>query len=418
MENKIFDVFPKLIQDYTMEVKEGLNLNMEYILGSVLTAASIGIGNSFQVKVKNGWYVGANLFVVIVGSTGVAKTPAISMAMSPIIKRNQEYMNEYKIQKTAYKDFLDLPIEERKRINDNVAEPVLKKTIAEEATIEAIFRAHANNPKGFGIYYDEVLGFFYNMSKYNNGSDQEHWLKMWSGKSITVDRASSEPIFIPKPHISVIGGTQTDMVHELFKNNRNKNGFVERILFIMPDNLIKADFPENPVANYVLDNYERAILRLVDQPVCMDEKSKILPNTLEFESEAYQLFINYYNQNAQKHRSGNLPKGIEGFYPKMDTYFVRFALILQLLYWTCEENDNDAIGVRAVKGAMALSDYFLDNALKVLNHIQKPVSLNNEHRRLFAIDFHERNPAYSYRDIGSLIGVSHETVRKWIKPKS
>jgi len=52
MTNKIFDAFPKPIQDFTMEAKVGLNFPIEYVLCSVLYTTSVAIGNTHEVRVK------------------------------------------------------------------------------------------------------------------------------------------------------------------------------------------------------------------------------------------------------------------------------------------------------------------------------------------------------------------------------
>lgn len=409
---EIFKIFPKPIQDYAMEVNQGLNFNLEYIFGSILFASSVSIGNSYQLKIKNGWNEGCNLFMIIVGPTGVAKTPTIAAAANPLIRKNQEYFNQWKKEQEEYEKNKMLSADERKNQLDDLKEPKKKQIIAEDATLEAIYRSHDNNPKGFGIYYDEVIGFFNNMGKYNKGSDQEQWLKIWSRKSITVDRVSSKPISIPLPHISLIGGIQTKLISELFKDNREKNGFVERLLFIMPDYLEKKDFPEHKIPTYVFEEYERILNRLADLPISSDEFNRVNPSTLEFTQEALTRYKSYYNKNSKLHREGNLPDEMLGFYPKMDTYCARFALILQLLYWACEEEPNDKVGLRAVEGAIILSDYFLSNAKKVLKKIKEPTVLKKEHKKLFAFDLIDHKD-FSYRDAAHLLDVSHETVRQW-----
>ena len=67
----------------------------------------------------------------------------------------------------------------------------------------------------------------------------EFWLSVWSGKPINIDRKTGEPVFIPLPFISVCGTIQNGILNELAKDSRTQNGFIDRILFVMPDNLEK-----------------------------------------------------------------------------------------------------------------------------------------------------------------------------------
>ena len=43
----------------------------------------------------------------------------------------------------------------------------------------------------------------------------------------------------------------------------------------------------------------------------------------------------------------------------------RFALILEMLHWACGESQKQMVGIKAVKGALALVQYFERHALKV-----------------------------------------------------
>ena len=412
MNQDIFSVFPRNIQKYLSEVESNLNLNKEFMIGSILYTISVAIGNSYHIKLKNGWNYSSNIFMAIIGETGISKTPAISQAIAPLIKRNNELFKEWKANNQMYKDHQSNTKKDKIEKGVKASPPILNKIIAEDATIEAIFRSLSNNPKGFGIYYDEIIGFFNNMGKYNNGSDQELWLKIWSGKPITVDRATSDPILIPLPHISIIGGIQTALVKELFKGNRDKNGFVERLLFIMPKGLKKNNFPKGQMPLMTLDNYDEIIYKLLNLPLVINESNELSPNLLMLSDKALEKYEEYFNFLAEQVNQKRVPQSVKGFYPKMDAYCAKFALILQLVYWACDEGGKEEISERAVDGAIVLSNYFLNNALEVVTFNQK-LELSIEHRKLFAIEL-DAKKIYSLREIASYIGVSHETVRKWI----
>ncbi|MFA6400471.1 MAG: DUF3987 domain-containing protein [Salinivirgaceae bacterium] len=392
-----------------------MNLNIEFVLSSILYATSVTIGNSYQVKVRNGWNERASLFMVIVGETGVSKTPAISIALAPLIKKNLQYYKEWCLKDEQYQLEQALGAKELKEKGIESVIPKRKQIVIEDSTIDAIYRVHANNPKGLGVYFDEIIGFFNNMNRYNNGSEQEQWLMTWSGKSISVDRVSSKPILIPNPNISFIGGIQPQMLPDLFKDNREKNGFVERILFTNPKGLTKSPFPESNVPMSVFVNYEVIINRLIDLPVSLDEDGGVNSVILNFSSSAQAKYISFFNQNKDLLNSGTIPHKLRGFYSKMDIYVARFALILQMLCWACGEGDNSKVSEKAMDGAIILYNYYIENAKPVIDAITQPISLTNEHRKLFANELYLKN-GYSYRDIGKILNVSHETIRKWVTP--
>ena len=411
MDNPIFNVFPKPIQDFTMEAKVGLNFPIEYVLSSILYSTSIAIGNTHEVRVKNGWHEGSNLFLAIVGETGVAKSHAISLAIKPLLDKNQKLFSIYQEQMKEYQQY------NRGKKNENtesLAEPHLQQLLADDATLEAMYRIHFHNPRGIGVYFDELRGWFNNMGKYNKGSDQEVWLKIWSRKPILVNRVSSSPISIMSPHISVIGGIQTDLLSSLFKDDRDKNGFIERILFVTSPNTKKENFSEEDMPKSVLAHYSQLINNLLDIPTSRNNNGSLSPTLLELSPKARSLYIDYFNLNASIVNNKNVCHRIKGFYAKFDTYTIRFALILQMLYWTCGEEPKDIINERALEGAITLSNFFLKNAQSVIETTKSPAKLTNDHRKLFALELLARNDM-SYREIGSIVNVSHETIRKWYK---
>ncbi|MBS2099131.1 DUF3987 domain-containing protein [Carboxylicivirga linearis] len=411
MINPIFEAFPKPIQDYTMEAKMGLNFPIEYVLSSVLYTSSVAIGNTHEVRVKNSWHEGASLFMAIVGETGVAKSHTISLALKPLFEKNQIFFNIYQEQLKEYQKYNK---GKKGEGSESIIEPHLQQVLADDATLEAMYRIHYHNQRGIGVYFDELRGWFNNMGKYNKGSDQEVWLKIWSRKPILVNRVGSQPISIMSPHISVIGGIQTELLPSLFKDDRDKNGFIERILFVNAPNAKKENFSEDDMPKSVLVNYSQLINNLLNLPLQRNQNGILSPTLLELSPIAKAMYIDYYNNNAALVNSSNVCPRIKGFYAKFDTYSIRFALILQMLYWTCGEDSKESISERAMEGAIALSNFFLNNAKSAIEKTKSPTKLTNVHRKLFALELLERGNM-SYREIGSIVNASHETVRKWHK---
>jgi hypothetical protein len=412
MEDKIFDAFPYPIQCFTVEALEGLNLPPEYVLSSVLYAASTAIGNTHQVRVKNGWLEGTNLFMAIVGETGTSKSHAISLAIKPLLRKNQEFYKEYSEKLKEYEQSQNYKNKDNEE-HPYIEKPQLQQLIVDDATLEAIYRIHHYNQKGIGVYYDELIGWFHNMGKYNKGSDQEIWLKIWSRKPIIVNRVSSAPISLMSPHISVIGGIQTKLLGELFKDNRDRNGFLERILFVKPANASKGNFPENDMPLSVLENYSQLITRLLDLQLISNAQGSIQPVVVELSNQARELYKEYFNKNAAIVNSRTTNEKLKGFYPKIDTYTIRFSLILQMLYWICGEESKDKISLRAMEGAICLSNYFIRNAEAVIESLEQPEELTSEHRKMLALELYKRDEM-SLREIGGIVGMSHETIRKFV----
>src|SRR5690606_10914534 len=126
-----------------------------------------------------------------------------------------------------------------------------KQTLVSDFTIESISSILLNNNRGVGLDVDELAIWFKNFNRYNQGSEQEFWLANWNSNRIVVNRKTAKPINIPNPFVSVGGTIQPAVLDELAKN-RTDNGFLDRLLFVMPENLKKQPWsagqlpPETP----------------------------------------------------------------------------------------------------------------------------------------------------------------------------
>ena len=79
-------VFPKLIREIINETKATLNYPTDFIASAICFTLSVGIGNNFVAKVKEGWNERAILYMAIIGRSGVNKSHPLSFAMQPLFE--------------------------------------------------------------------------------------------------------------------------------------------------------------------------------------------------------------------------------------------------------------------------------------------------------------------------------------------
>jgi predicted DNA-binding protein YlxM (UPF0122 family) len=66
-----------------------------------------------------------------------------------------------------------------------------------------------------------------------------------------------------------------------------------------------------------------------------------------------------------------------------------------------------------MEGAIKLSEYFIKNAESVIEYLEQPEELTNEHRKMFALELYQKDNL-SLREIGNTVGLSHETIRSYV----
>lgn len=359
------EVFPSNIQEIIKATNRNLNFPIDFMSASILYAVSIAIGNTHRVKVKNGWTESAVLYISIVGPPGTNKTHPLVFALQPIMEEDKRAYTVYENKRQEYLKAMSLSKKEREQDGtDEPEKPTLEKFLLKDFTPEALAEVHKINTRGIGVNVDELVAWFKNFNRYNKGSEAEFWLSVWSGSPINIDRKSGEPIFIPLPFISVAGTIQNGLLCELAKENRTQNGFIDRILFAIPDKIKKEYWTETELSDNVIQNWQEIVSKLLGLSLQYDETLNPLPEIIEFSHDAKAVLYDWQRDNADQCNSVE-NEAIKGIYSKLEIYAIRLALILELLHWACNEGGKESIGIKSTEGALRLIEYFRKSAVKV-----------------------------------------------------
>ncbi|WP_242093609.1 YfjI family protein [Aestuariivivens sediminicola] len=358
------EVFPKAVQEIITDTNQCLNFPIDFIGASILYAVSVSIGNTHRVEIKKGWQENAVLYLSIVGRAGTNKSHPVSFALQPIEQRDNMKFQEYQNEKREYDNISSLTKKEREQQGYNEpVKPIWEQHLVTDFTPEALTDVHKFNKRGIGVYADELATWFKNFNRYNKGSEEQFWLSVWSGKAIRINRKTSEPTYITKPFISVIGTIQPKVLNEL-ADNRTENGFLDRLLFVAPKNLKKPYWSETELNPVIFENWQTIVSRLLDLSILQDETGCPQPEVLRFTPEAKQVLFDWQRElTDQSNKPEN--EAIGGINAKIEMYAIRLALILQMIRYACNEDNKQAVGIEAVQGALKLVEYFKRTAIKV-----------------------------------------------------
>lgn len=359
------EVFPLPIQQVITATNENLNFPIDFIGASLLYAVSVAVGNTHSVEVKKGFQQSAVLYLAIVGRAGTTKSHPLSFALQPIVEQDKRTYRQYEQQRQEYEQAVNLSKKEREQqAIDEPTKPVWQKFLLSDFTPEALAEVHKFNKRGIGVYVDELAGWFKNFNRYNKGSEMEFWLSQWSGKPINIDRKTGEPVFIPLPFISVAGTIQKGILNELAKDSRTQNGFIDRILFVIPNNIQKEYWSETDLPPVVSENWESIISNLLSLSVTNDDTLNPSPEVLKFTPEAKKVLFEWQKVNTDQCNEAE-NEAVSGIFSKMDMYVLRLALILEMMRFACNESNKQAVSIEAVQGAVKLVEYFKSSAVKV-----------------------------------------------------
>jgi hypothetical protein len=354
-------VFPQILENYARELHRCNSFPLDYTGAGFLFAASVAIGNSVHVKVKEGWTMPAVLWLANVGRPGTNKTHPLEATLKHLKERDGEAFDKFKLERAQW----EMEDSDRRKRNEGQEPPRPRPHwcphLVSNATMEALVATLEHSPRGLGLHRDELAGWWGSMDQYRKGADRENWLSLFNGNTVDAIRRTSGEVFVPMPFVSVCGTVQPGKLHTL---GRDQDGFLPRILFAYPDQQTKPYHNEASIGKEWALSYAQVLDQLLNVSMAM-EKSRPVPRMLELSEAAQVAWRGWHHMNTDRHNAAS-SEGIMTIYPKLETYAPRLALVLELLELASRGTVvPDCISGRSMVGALKLVEYFEATARKV-----------------------------------------------------
>lgn len=408
------EVLPPMFRTIADDCTKHLSFPHEFTCVSMIGAVAVAMGRTQHLRWR--WNSGGCIFLALVAPPGTAKSHPLSFCLKPIIQRDKKNRKEYQ-DRVTMAAMEGVPTDGLKK----------KQILYSDFTIESLIDGLRRNQRGIAVYLDELRAWVNNFNRYNAGSEQEFWLTNWSGEYMAVDRKTSSAS-IQHSDISVVGTIQPGLLDDIGKGGRANAGFVERILFCYPNKVPVMKFKKKAELNQsaffdLQQAWDRILCKILDtdqlDPTAenADERRHILDFTDEADDLATE-YINLLKDELERHDN----EFIRNVYSKMQTYFLRFCLILQNMHVAAGDigydpfdrpnasGDASWIGPPIVDKAVLLTDYFLKHSLKavsVINNVtplaKMPTNLLNWYREL---------PLIFTTQEAETVGVKHGITRR------
>lgn len=416
-------IFPESVRHYITECNLKLNASVDFMCVSYLWLISVLVGNTLKVKVKNGWIDSPILWISVIGSAGVGKTPDIKLILKPLLDLNSQEIKRYMKRQKEFKEYEKMSKED-KDVNATIEEPTKSQLIVDDITIESLIGIHNHNPKSVGVFKDELAGWFKDMNKYRDGSDKERFLSAWSGDSIVLNRKTSEDAFVENPFIPILGGIQPAIFKEFQTAENQNNGFMDRMLFCDPKKTAKYP-PIEELDERLIDQYRNVIFRIkevIDRDLTHIEDEVIIPKILELTPEAKKEYTKSHRNLIDLMNSEDELSNHKGMFAKQITYIPRFALLLEFITNIYEDNHANVITDKSIKDATELSNYFISMAKnnKIENKQNSTLSeFINKYKEKPAEELSKlvvnKFPKVAKKDIADALDISRTTLYKHLK---
>ena len=263
----------------------------------------------------------------MIGEPGTAKSPAMEKAREPIEALQAEAHKTATTAREAHEFEVAQWLEAPKGDKGPKPEPPPDEEhyYTNDATTEALCRmlgGPRSRTPGLAVFEDKLTRLINAFDAYRGGrgGDRQQWLRLWAGGALKSDRAGRESVYVQHPAVALLGGVQPDLLPTLAGDIRQRDGFVERFLFVYPDTR-PMGWTSETVAPATIDR-----LTAVYQDVRAAGGERAV---VDLSVEARTRFAHWSNDLAGR----MAPSGghLRGFYAKLPRQVLRLALALHCL---------------------------------------------------------------------------------------
>jgi hypothetical protein len=324
-------LLPENLDTPLRRLAERLNLPVECYYLPLLCVAAGCISSQTRLEIDpwTDFKAPPILWGGLVGETGSGKSHIINTLTQPLKDLQAEHYQRYQHRLEAYQTALREY--DRRKKNEDAGEPPEKpKSIslyASNYTLEAVAQILGQQPdRGLLVTPDELAVFLRSMDAYRRGrgADRAHWLSLYNGDALKVDRKTSEQIFVRYTSVSVVGGIQPSILQKIWQEDTDVgDGLWSRFAWVRVPLVPRSRARIGPIHNSrkLLDTVYRRILDFPPQLHVLDDDGWQLWE--EWESEIDGLILTEPNEQ------------IRATLPKTKERAARLALILHYLDAAC-----------------------------------------------------------------------------------
>lgn len=356
------EVFPNTVKNLCESITSRTDAPLDFSgLASIVVAAS-AIGSARKIKIIPGWLESPCIYASIIAVPGSGKSPAIGRIQRPIILKQREAVSKFKVDMEAYD----------KDKSKTLPKPTLREYFSTDITIAGVTDRLTKNSKGILLSPDEIMAWIKSFGTIGLGNDQDYFLSIWNGQPVKVDRKGGDtPVsWIDFPYVSVLGSIQPKRLRELSSGGRGEDGFLDRFLFSFPtietpSQWELSDFYGMAKDDSIMFDWMSCVSRLYSLDFI-----KNLPGIINMTEEGWKYSCDWYNNTINRDLCDpDFPDHLKGFWLKLKSYYFRFALIMELLYWADGTTpEPKEISVKNLERAALLCEYFKEHARKVAHY--------------------------------------------------
>jgi hypothetical protein len=377
------EMLPSSIRAWVLDTAERMECPIDYIAAIALVALGSVIGSRCRIQPKQKdtqWQEVPNIWGGIVAYPGMKKSPAIAASLdflNKLERQNHDTYEQHRLEYLAAMESYEVAMEAQKNGEGNAnatiikpVEPVQKRHIINDSTVEKLGVILSGNPQGVLAYDDELTGLLAKFELKEKATERAFYLKAWNGKdSHQVDRIGRESIFTPCVCVSVLGGIQPDKLSYFLNQamqHHGNDGLLQRFqLLVYPDIKETGMVDRNPDMEAYWQT-QSVFKGLAEADFAVLGASAGDTPIFRFSPEAQQLFNEWYISHKKLIASVAEDEPILAQHlAKYNKLMPALALIFHLINAVIDSNKRGSISVEATQQAIAWCEYLQSHARRI-----------------------------------------------------
>ena len=371
------EAFPPKARALLTEAAEAYAVPAQVPASTLLALLSCLVGRTRCVEVKRGWKEHGNIWVVLVASSGLGKTPVMNAFFQPVEAVEIRKFREWKTEIEAYnQEWMDYSRAKKEERGPAPKKPIRTQYYLDESTVEALADALEQNRRGVMWRADELSGLLASFDKYSSGKEggtRARLLSAYDCQSWKSNRRTEERnLHIPAACVSIFGGIQPGMMRKSFDDSDENSGFLPRFMFIRAERERAALWSDE-----TLSPASHALLRGIAEHLTgfgldVDERGEEKPYPVALSSGAKSLFVHWYNKLAIEDWTQFTEGTANAVRQKLKGQAIRLCLLLHCLDAAISgENGLNLIPEDTMRRALLLADWVKENQLQTLALLKK-----------------------------------------------
>lgn len=371
------NLLPEPMANYVQAAAAALHCDEAMFALPMICSLGGLVGATRRVQLKPTWQEPSVFWGAIIADSSSLKTPALHLATGPVLDIQLQLLRQYNVELQQY----EVQADEWRQHNHKSKHPasgqpagrsprppVATRLIVSDITIEKLARLLNQNRCGLTVIRDELAGWFASFGQYKEGkgagSDMAHWLQLFNGNPLIVDRQGGDTptIVVNNACVSVCGSIQPAVCRRVFCNETFEAGLIARLLFCMPPRRQKV-WTTAGIDEEVAEMYRRVIRKLFELRTAEDSSGDITPRKLFFNAAGILQWEAFYNDwgKVQEAAQGEHAYALA----KLEAYAARFAALFCTVEHAAGIIKDEVISAEHVNRAAALVTWFSGEAERV-----------------------------------------------------